>query len=105
MTYLILSIHDRLYDLSPLQPIVMTVLMTYRLYDLSYFFNSWIINEECVNIKNFIWFLSLYVILSAWSNFQAKRANIEHYSISIINSLLVLLIIHENDVKYFDISF
>ena len=57
------------------------------------------------NIKDFIWFLRLYVILSVWSNFQAKRANIMHYSISIINSLLVSLIIHDYDVNSFDILF
>ena len=66
---------------------------------------SLIINVECVNIKNFIWFLSLYVILSVWSHFQVKRANIEHYNISIINSFLVSLIIHDYDFNSLDILF
>ena len=46
-----------------------------------------------------------YVILSVSSNLQAKQANIEHYSISIINSLLVLRIIHDYEIDSFDISF
>ena len=44
-------------------------------------------------------------MLSVWSNFHAKRANIERYSISITNSLLVSLIILDYDVNCFDILF
>ena len=36
---------------------------------------SWIINEEGVNIKNFILFLSYKVIFGIWNNFKAKRTN------------------------------
>ena len=36
---------------------------------------SWIINEEGVNIKNFILFLSYKVISGIWNNFKVKRTN------------------------------
>ena len=38
---------------------------------------SWIINEEGVNIKNFILFLSYKVIFGIWNNFKAKRNNVK----------------------------